>query len=326
MAGRSKGPWFWELRGQWVVNVRGKRHYLGTDKDTAIKKWHKLASDTPQSVSGESVIGLLDKFLEWCQKHRPASYDWYSTRICEFAKRVPTLTIEKLKPLHVQEWIDTKKSDGHKRGCLVSVHRALNWALKQGYIEKNPLRHMEKPAAGQREVFIEQSMFDRMIELSSDTQFKDLLSFCWEVGCRPQEVVRLEGRHLDLENNRCVFSETESKGKKRKRVIYLTPKAKEIVERLTNDGKLFRTRRGKGWTANNIACRFQRMEKKLGYLPCLYQLRHSYCQRALKNGVDPITLAELMGHANAGMIMKIYQHIHQDRAHLSAAAMKAVKT
>jgi len=62
--------------------------------------------------------------------------------------------------------------------------------------------------------------------------------------------------------------------------------------------------------------------KKLAVRYCLYNFRHSFCQRALKSGVDPITLAEIMGHSNASMIMKVYQHIHQDSSHLRTALAK----
>jgi len=158
------------------------------------------------------------------------------------------------------------------------------------------------------------------------TPFKDLLNFCWETGCRPQEAFRLEARHV--EGERCVFPEKESKGKKKKRVIWLTPAAAKIVKRLVKSfptGRLFRNEDGNPWHRNNVACRFARLKPKLGRKYSLYHLRHSYCQRALKNGVDPITLAELMGHSSAAMIMKTYHHLGQDKGHMAAAARLAAK-
>lgn len=379
MAKKSKGPWYWKLRKQFVVNIGGKRHYLGPDRTKAYQEWHRLSTQERPRITKNHVVAVLDEFLEWCATDRPDSYEWYSIRINAFARTCPTLRISSLKPEHVRAWVKTKKSDGHKRGCIIAISRALNWAVKEGVIEKNPLQHMEKPSPGRRETFLTPEEFAKLLSQVTDEAFADLLTFCWETGCRPQEVFRLETRHV--EETRCVFPESESKGKKRKRVIYLTPVAAEILKRLVArypEGRLFRNADGKPWHRNNVACRFGRLQQrlagkvileerdveslaaelkkrkpkktvggievikteadlrrearkklraKMATSPkyALYHLRHSYCQRALKNGVDPITLAELMGHSSAAMIMRIYQHLAQDKSHMADAAKRAAK-
>jgi len=323
VVGKSKGPWFWKKRQQWTVNIRRKRYYLGDDRGDAYRQWHELSA-APEAAPGK--VHIFREFLEWCKRYRPDSHSWYESRITEFAKTIPGLTVSELKPYHLQAWIDTKKSDGHKRGCLIAVNRALNWAVKQGLIDKNPVRYMEKPSPGKRETILTPEEFKTLLSHASDQRFKDLLVFLWETGARPQEAFRLEARHLDLPQNRCVFPEKESKGKRRKRIVYLTPTAREIVVRLSRpEGRLFLNARGEPWRRNNVACRFGRMTKKVGRRLCLYALRHSYCQRALKNGVDPITLSELMGHSSAAMVMKIYQHLRQDTQHMVEAAQKAAR-
>lgn len=378
MGRKSKGPWHWKERNEWVVNIRGVRHYLGPDKGQAYQQWHEISGTPDDTTPPRFLVELFDKFLDWCAKNRKDSYDWYSSRINEFAKRAPDLTVAQLKPFHVQEWIDTKRSDSHKRGCMVAVSRALNWADKQGLIDKNPIKRMEKPEAGRRDIFLTQEQFDELLSKASGDEFRDLLIFSWETGCRPQEAFRLEARHVD--DDRCVFPEKESKGKKKKRVIWLTPVAREIVVRLCKEypiGRLFRNEDGEPWNRNNVTCRFVRLRQRMSGIKltkeqlkkyaaelkkrkptkiekgkevlksnadlqrearrklraklvrgpqyCLYHLRHSYCQRALKNGVDPITLAELMGHSSAAMIMRIYQHLYQDKGHMREAALRAAK-
>lgn len=388
MPRESKGPRYWAPRNQWVATIRGVKHYFGHDEEEAKRQWHLLMAEEPTEApapkaASPSLIGLLDEFLEWVSNNKPDSFSWYSQRIVEFAKRVPSLTVAELKPHHVQSWIDTKKSSGHKRGCLVAVHRGLNWAVEMCHIDVNPLQRMKKPSAGRRELVIDDATYAFM-RARADPPFHDLLTFAWETGARPQESLRLEARHLDLAEERAVFPEKESKGKKRKRVIYLSPAAIAIVKRLAleyPEGRLFRNADGEPWTRNQLACRFTRLRAAMGrrilkekdLMPtpeeiarvkvpamkrgkdgkpvarkqweinklaktklvqerikqlvpqyCLYHLRHTYCTRALKRGVDPITLAELLGHADATMVMRIYQKVYQDTAHLKAAARKAL--
>src|SRR5262249_10090619 len=45
---------------------------------------------------------------------------------------------------------------------------------------------------------------------------------------------------------------------------------------------------------------------------CLYLFRHSWGTRALQRGVDPLTVAILMGHADPSMLAKVYQHLAHD--------------
>lgn len=384
MARRPK-PWWRSERNAWFVTIRGVQHNLGPKKEAAERLFYELmAKPEPPVIASDSLVSILDLYLAWCEKHRsPGTYDWYRQRLSEFARNVRTLRVRDLRPFHVQEWIDTKDSDGHKRGCITAVQRALNWAVTQGYIEKNPIIRMEKPAAGRREVILSQEEHEAILARCSDQEFRDVLTFAWESGARPQEIFALEARHTDFSRDRCVFPEKESKGKRKKRIIYLAPNAKKILEKLVHlypTGKLFRNADGEPWHRNNVICRFGRLQIELGkaelgdWKPseaeidrkvktlqkhrmesgrkveksakelrreaiykltsreakkkvpkhCLYHWRHSYCQQALLRGVDPITLAELMGHKDGTMVLRIYQHIHQDDQHLLDAAKKAV--
>jgi integrase len=304
---------------------------LGPDKKEALRKWHELSrGDKSPRITSDSLVGIFELFMSWVEKQRPASYDWYNDRLSNFgrhlkAQGLAAIAVSSLKVLHVQAWVDTKRSPGHRRGCCIAVNRALNWAVKQGHIPKNPILGMEKPAAGKREVIVPVETYEKMLALSKGQQFKDLLVFTWETGARPQESTRLEKRHVDFQNARCIFSESESKGKKKRRVVYLTETATEILRRLCvayPEGPLFRNEDGKGWHRNNISCRFQRMRETLGAKYCLYHLRHTWMTRLLTSGVDPITVATLAGHSDTSMLARIYAHIQNDTAHLQNALKK----
>jgi integrase len=72
-----------------------------------------------------------------------------------------------------------------------------------------------------------------------------------------------------------------------------------------------------------VNCRFTTVEKKLGTRYCLYVFRHSWATRALERGVDPLTVAILMGHADPSMLAKTYQHLSQNPKYLQDAAKRA---
>jgi integrase len=55
----------------------------------------------------------------------------------------------------------------------------------------------------------------------------------------------------------------------------------------------------------------------------LYSLRHSWATHALQKGVDPLTVAILMGHQDPSMLSKVYQHLSLNPTHMLEQARKA---
>jgi len=69
--------------------------------------------------------------------------------------------------------------------------------------------------------------------------------------------------------------------------------------------------------------RMEKLARKHGKRFCLYNLRHSWATRALQNGVDPVTVSVLMGHADASMLARVYQHLAHNPDYMREAAKKA---
>ena len=212
-----------------------------------------------------------------------------------------------------------------KNGFCRSVCRAFNWAVKQGHIEKSPVKGVEKPAMERREDVISPEEFERILAMFPDQAMRDLLVTAWETGCRPQEVFAVEAAHVNQEGRCWVFPIKSSKGKKKTRVVYLSEKALEITRRLMErhpTGKLFRNRDGEPWDKNCVNRRFLRKKKRIGRKVCLYTFRHSFCTRMLLSGVDVLTVSLLMGHTSTKMITEHYQHLTNDTGHF----LKALNT
>ena len=269
---RSAKPWFWKVRKTWCVTIEGTRHNLGAEKREAFQRFHELMVEPPPKpvLVDDSIHAIFEQFLEWVQKNRsPATCDWYRERLNWFAKTISaSMRVSHLKPFHVQQWVDSheKWSSTHKGGCIQSVKRAMNWAEKIGHISHSPIKHMEKPAPGRREFVIKPELYKRILVASRDQEFKDLVVTAWETGARPQEILRVEARHVDLVNSRWVIPPREAKIKTRVRLVYLSDAVLEITKRMiaqNPEGPLFRNRFGKPWTPFATKCRFGRLVEKI---------------------------------------------------------------
>ena len=267
---RTPKPWFWKARNGWYVTIDGTRHLLAAEKNAAVTRFHELmAQPQKRTVRADSLAVIIDLFLEWCQKHRaPDTYEWYRYRLERFVRRYPNLRSHDLKPFHVQQWLDSmpELASGSHRNYCRSIKRAVRWAKRQGYIDVNPIAELEEPRCGKRETVIPQTEFETILTLIPCAEFRDLLTVTWETGCRPQESLRLEARHVQLASKRWVFPESEGKGKMG-RTVYLTDTAAEITRRLVlryPSGRLFRNSSGKPWSTSAVNCGFIRLQQKMG--------------------------------------------------------------
>jgi integrase len=162
----------------------------------------------------------------------------------------------------------------------------MTWARQQGYIDENPIRDLEVPGATAREVFISGEEFERACGLIRDRDFLELCRVTFEVGCRPQEILRIEARHCDFKNSRWVLPPSEAKGKRKPRIIYLTPRALDISLRLAEKyptGRLFRNSKDKPWTMASVNCGFSRLRARMG--------RHAIMEQGLD--IQELMAAEL---------------------------------
>ena len=269
-------PFFRTARNAWFVQVAGKQVNLGPDQDAAFRSYHKLMGRPkadPPPIRTDTVLAVLDAFLDWCQKNKASrTYDWYRDYLESFARTMPAgLTIGHSETLSgiVQQWLDANPAwKTGKRGAVIAVQRAFNWAVRMGIIAASPIRGVEKPAAGRREHVIDDAGFNLIISLVRDPEFRDLLTACWNTGCRPQEALAVEARHVDLTAGTWAFPVNEAKGKKYKRIVYLADTALAITGWLMASrprGRLFVNTDGRPWSASSaLNCRFGRLRVALG--------------------------------------------------------------
>lgn len=269
MARRPK-PWFRKERKSWFVTIAGVRHNLGPDKAAAFELFYRLMRQpAPNKVDSRSFAAIADAFLEWTGRNRaPDTYEWYLDHLQSFLNACPTISIDQLRPYHVEQWAsEADRSVNTRRNKMRAVKRCLKWARTQGYIDENPIENLVIPSAEGREVYISSVQFEELLSHVRSEAFGDLLRVTYQVGCRPQESLRVEARHVDLANSRWVFPKSESKGKRAPRIVYLTDFAlrvtRDLVERYPA-GKLFRNQNGKAWTPDSVGCQFSALQQRMG--------------------------------------------------------------
>lgn len=330
---RQPKPFFRKFTQSWYVQIRGKQINLGRDKKQAWAKYQQLIAVPDEFDSHTTtVVSLFERYLEWVKPNRSkASYEAARRYLTSFARTIPRLlVVSKLEPGHITAWMGQVNTWGPttRNDAISHVQRAFHWAVNQRLLARYPLPKLEdKPSRKRREVVYTPAEFAELLAAIPDATFREFLEFLWETGCRPIEARILECRQVDLNKQIAILPPSNNKTRKAERVIILTDRATEILRQRVESvesGILFLNTRGRPWTKNSINCRFHRLKKKLGSADiCAYGIRHSYATEGLKNDVDPVSLAMLMGHSDPSMVATTYQHLAQNHAHLRRQADRA---
>jgi integrase len=142
----------------------------------------------------------------------------------------------------------------------------------------------------------------------------DVAALMLETGMRPIEVFRLRREEVSIVKNRLQI--TRSKTRASIRRVPLSEKATELLKSRIDrfDGVfLFPHNETDGAEPVKVVNVFHRQAiNKLGFKFRLYDCRYTFATRALESGIDLLTLAALLGHANLKMVSR-YAHPSEER-------------
>lgn len=266
------------------------------------------------------VNTIINRFLS-AQKARltPQTYAWYEMYCRKFASQHGSKMTDDLTPQVLYSWLDSNYSTcspSTQFSACRGILRALSWAVAERMIAVSPLRGFARPIPNSREITITQQQYAECLRVAHRPEVKAAIQFLWHTGARPQEL-----RIADvgwLQGQKIVFPKQLSKGRKKRRVIFLDDLSNRLVQRLADGrsrGPVFRNSKGDPWktiTLVNAMGVIRRRTKIKGL--CAYTFRHSFITRHLERGVDVPTVAELAGNSPA-MIFKHYNHVanNEDR-------------
>jgi integrase len=90
------------------------------------------------------------------------------------------------------------------------------------------------------------------------------------------------------------------------------------------DDPVFASREGTPLSHRNVTSRgFGPAAKVVGLPVSIHDARHAFASRMIAHGIDPVTLSNLMGHANPRITLDVYSHLY-DRERMDEAVREAM--
>jgi integrase len=269
-------------------------------------------ADDPAKVL--TVAGLTVPFLSWAESNLAPStlavrrryLGWF----CEhFGPRVAL----DIRVIDIYQWLDSHDWNRSTRSlAIAAVRRLFSWSWDAGLLDSNPIARIKRPGYARRERCpTAEEVALILAHLRSDA--KGLAECLLETGARPGELIR--ATFANVKDDRIELAAHKT-GRKtgRKRIIFLTPRAIEIVKESANQrtGLIFTDHRGTAWTTTNLNHRFTLARAKAGlsWSCSAYHLRHYYATQALVRGVPIAILATLLG-TSVKIIESNYSHLSE---------------
>lgn len=364
--GHNEGSIYQRKDGRWVAEVsyrdpdtnepKRKPFYGKSRQDviTAKKEWEKEFEDT--GVVPVAKLLTKDWLTSWLTTYKKPSV---RENTFEGEKRIvekhliPVIGHYPLKDLradHIQKMLNQKLVDGSLKGdkplsprmcehIFVVLHDALEQAVKNQVIARNPCKAVNKPKKTRTEFTPwTQTQTNSFLKSVKGSRWFPLYMVAWGAGLRRSEILGLQWPDIDLKKgsltvNRVLVKVTgtppyrfeDPKTKRSRRTIPLpgpvvkelkTWKVAQTAEKLAFKGPynelnlVFTNEAGQPINPDFISRRFHK-DLTAAKLPAIrfHDLRHGHATMLLELGENLKVISDRLGHSTINMTADTYAHV-----------------
>ena len=301
-------------------------------------------------VDGEKEYTVGEWMNKWLEEYkkpfiRANTYDGYRDYVDRASKYIGYIRLTRLKTEHIQEMYNALKEKGRikaekgnkglssamVRKVHLVLYSSLEYAIREKKISTNPALYAKLPRndTKERRVMQDEDMEKFMEAIEDMPYWRDVFYLELMTGLRRGEICGLMWSDFDeydgtLQIQRSISYKKgqlrigETKTDEGTRMIVLPDSAFDmLIERKSNAvTKWIFPRQDNPMLPMYPNGLNQKLGKILNKLDIpritFHELRHTFATYAAKNGVDPKTLASILGHTNASFTLDTYTHVTGD--------------
>lgn len=369
-------PWkdkrgYWNLRLTTGYDANGKqlfKYLTAKTQEELLFKRDKYKEQKRNGICVEFAKIMIGEWLDyWYNNYIVGKVeiktrcDYESSMRCHIKPKLGKMKLADLKGFHIQQFYNEllengslrKKGKGLSpktvRNIHIALHRALEQAVNNDLIMKNPAKGAELPKLDKntRTALTEEEQ-KNLMEKCFDHPWGTAIFLTLFSGLRLGEVLGLTWSDVDFDNNcisinkqvgriknfdesiksktvLCSRNKTKTLSSNRKIVI-----ASQVIEKL-NKHKIAQNKHKKLWKEvyNDLDLVFCREDGnyidqttfRKFYIATLkkaeieqktfHELRHTFATRAVENNANVKAVASILGHANVTTTLNIYTHDSQ---------------
>lgn len=339
-----------------------KSVYGLTQKEVREKLTSTIKSIDDNTYIAPSAITVESWLDTWLKEYVKSSVKLLTFTSYDTISRVhikPTLgriKLQALKAPQIQALYNSLLAEGKSPKTIKNIHgvlhKALDKAVKIGYIQTNPASVCDIPRIEKKEIKpLNTDDISRFIKRLQTEEYKNLYLTTLFTGMREGEVLGLTWDCVDFERGTIIINKQLQKEKtsgakyyiaetKTSKIRVLTPapyvmsllkeeQTKQKQNRLRLgylwDNPLnlvFTTEIGRYIAFSTVYKRFKRIVAELGVPEArFHDLRHTYATLALQEGDDIKTVQTALGHSTVSTTLDIYSHTTETMKEKSSQRM-----
>lgn len=360
--------------GHDIMTGKPKRisKYANT-KEEAVKLLNQMSyinDTTPNNFTRITLGDWLDLCLDVYMKNtiKQSTYLSYESYIRVHLKpALGNIPLQELTPRTLQIFNNYKaEEEGLAPKTIANLnlflHRALDFAVAEGYINSNPASSVNLPRGERPQITIlNRDEQVRLIQASYQHRYGVFIRLVLFTGLRLGELLGLRWEDIDFQGRRLYVRRTLNRLNKttrpadpkepRTEIVIQTPKSKNslrsipLIPQLLQDLQGWKSVQQNDRTAAGDAyCdsgflvtnpnggyieprtfkEYYNQILEISGLPhfTFHALRHTFASRAMEEGMDVKTLSVILGHASVSFTMDTYAHVLDDHKQASMALME----
>ena len=242
------------------------------------------------------------------------SYVYSVAQLASFYGRCPS----QLSDEEIGAYLGHVRTQGLSWSTVHAFYSGIKWFCTHVLEREWNQRQLPRPRRENRlPEILSQEEVRRLLESVENLKHRTALMVMYSGGLRAGEVVRL--RIKDIDSDRMLVRVEQAKGRK-DRYTLLSPVALLWLRRYWRAYRpagewLFEgTDRSDHWSIRSLQQVFKRAVAKAGIRKAVssHILRHSFATHLLEQGVDTLTIKELLGHSQLQTTAR-YLHVRQSR-------------
>ncbi|NLD38803.1 MAG: site-specific integrase [Desulfatiglans sp.] len=335
-------------RGRWVIDFydqHGKRRWSTLKEGATKTEANKVMQDILKQVDHGSYlpdkkIPSFEKVAEQWLKNKKISlrehtFDAYE---CHVRRNLQpffgTTKITWINYPSITKFISYETERGasipHIKKSLIMLNGIMKYAVRQRYIDYNPVQDVEKPKGHSRyNESDEMDIFrpDEIRQLFDNTEglkYKTLFMVAVMSGARQGEILGLKWADIDWYNSQLIIKRTfqhgrfyEPKSETSKRKIDIGPtvmtqlKKWKLASKPNDLDLVFSNEEGMPIDKNNLVKRYYEPALRRAGLRRIrfHDLRHTFASLLIDQGEHPKYIQNQLGHSSINVTMDVYGHL-----------------
>ena len=340
------------------TGVRRRRAQV-FDTKTAARGWlnERLAEVATGHVADAGGLTVGQYFSDWLgslgvSQLEAATVSWYrSAATRHIVPALGSVKLARLSPVMIESFLAEKAENGRLDGTgglgpasvrrlQVTLHKALEAAVRKGMLARNPADFADSPRMPPRDVTIDVWTSDELVRFIEATQ-TDRLAAAWRLaamsGLRRSELVGLQWPDIDLDGGWLSVRRSvvivdggppivkPPKTAKSRRTVELDRRTVSALREWRRTQLEERLRAGEAWNPgewvvadelgaylrpDRLGKRFVALSRAAGLRTItIRQLRHSHATALLSAGESPKVVQERLGHSSISVTLDVYSAV-----------------